>query len=364
MSEELFLTGVTGYIGSSLLKAWLDETDDRITVLVRAKRDTSPAQRMAAVLADLYPGSDTARSADRLDIIEGDVSLERLGIAHKNWDDLAERTTKIIHCAAAARFDLDIDSARAVNVGGTANILELAGACSRLKTLDYIGTAYVAGRRTGPILEEELDEGQEHRNTYERSKMEAEKLVRSRMDDLPIAVLRPSIVICDSRSGRASDFNGFYRALRLYSRGMAPMIPGNPDCYIDLVPVDYVTDAIMAISSHSSSRGRCYHITAGPDNTTSLATIRDLAAQHFGREPFAIVPPERFEMQISAMSSKLSEEELKIREELRRYMPYLETDLVFDDTNTKRDTGLKVPRVEDYFPLMARYIIEHDRPDA
>lgn len=360
MSEELILTGVTGYIGSSLLKAWLDGTDDRITVLVRGKRDTGPKERMAAVLADLYPEHDAARYAGRVDVVEGDVSFDGLGMDGKRRDELAARATKIIHCAAAARFDLDIDAARAVNVGGTRNILELAGACGKLKTLDYIGTAYVAGRRTGLVKEDELDAGQEHRNTYERSKMEAEKLVRSRMDDLPIAIMRPSIVICDSRTGRASNFNGFYRALRLYNRGMAPVIPGDPGCRIDLVPVDYVTGAIMKLSTLPASRGRCYHITAGPENATPLSTIRDLAARHFGREPFSIVPPELFEAQVSALSGRLSEDEAKILEELRRYMPYLETDLVFDDSNTKRDAGLAVPRVEDYFGVMARYIIEHD----
>lgn len=360
MSEELFLTGVTGYIGSSLLKTWLDGTDDRITVLVRGKREKGPEQRLAAVLADLYPGTDTNRFAGRLDVVEGDVSFDRLGLEKSRWDAVASRTTKIIHCAAAARFDLDIEAARAVNVGGTRKMLELAGACGKLKTLDYIGTAYVAGKRSGLILEDELDMGQEHRNTYERSKMEAEKLVRSRIDGLPIAIMRPSIVICDSRTGRASDFNGFYRALRLYNRGMAPVMPGDPDCRIDLVPVDYVTDAITTLSTLPASRGRCYHITAGPENATPLAVIRDLASGHFGRKPFSIVSPKQFEAQASALAGRLSEDEMKILEELRRYMPYLETDLIFDDTNTRRDTGLEVPRVEDYFPAMARYIIEHD----
>ncbi|MDD3643493.1 MAG: SDR family oxidoreductase [Candidatus Krumholzibacteria bacterium] len=360
MSEELFLTGVTGYIGSSLLGAWLDGTGDRITVLARGKRGAGARERIDAVLADLYPGSAAGSFAARIDVVEGDVSFERLGIGRARWDELAARTTKIIHCAAAARFDLDIEKARAVNVGGTRNILELAGACGRLGTLDYIGTAYVAGKRSGLILEDELDVGQEHRNTYERSKMEAEKLVRSRLGDLPIAIMRPSIVICDSRTGRASDFNGFYRALRLYNRGMAPMIPGDPGCRIDLVPVDFVTKVIVALSSLPESRGRCYHIVAGPEKATPLSTIRDLAARHFDREPFSIIPPAVFEAQASALAGRLSEDEAKILDELRRYMPYLETDLAFDDTNTRSDTGLGAPRVEDYFSAMARYIVEHD----
>jgi long-chain acyl-CoA synthetase len=187
MNGELFLTGATGYIGSSLLKKWLDETDMAISLLVRSRRDRSPAERLQALLEELYPGSDPGTFADRLRVFEGDIALERLGLEEKDYVDLASRTTRIIHCAAAARFDLELEDARRINLGGTRNMLELARACGSLEKFDYIGTAYVSGRRDGLILEDELDTGQEHRNTYERSKMEAEKLVRESFGEMPVA---------------------------------------------------------------------------------------------------------------------------------------------------------------------------------
>ena len=360
MNGALFLTGVTGYIGSSLLKKWLDDTGMEIDLLVRSRRDKSSGDRVRAVLEELYPGSGTETFAERIRVFEGDIALERLGLDEGDYNDLASRTTRIIHCAAAARFDLELEDARGINVGGTRNMLELARACGSLDKFDYIGTAYASGSRDGLILEDELDVGQEHRNTYERSKLEAEKFVREHFGKMPVTIMRPSIVICDSRTGRASDFNGFYRALRLYWHGLVKMLPGDPSCRMDLVPVDYVTDAIFALSDSETSTGNCYHLTAGADRAASLAEIRDLAAEHFGREPFTIIPPDDFLAGLSARESELSKDEKRIADELILYMPYLSTEMSFDNSGAVRDAGLEPPPVSEYFGTMARYIMERE----
>ena len=336
-----------------------------IDLLVRSRREKSPGDRVRAVLEELYPGFGQESLMERIRVHEGDISLEKLGLDDKTYNDLASRTTRIIHCAAAARFDLDIDVARAINVGGTGKMLELADACSGLEKFDYIGTAYVSGSRDGLILEDELDTGQKHRNTYERSKMEAEMFVRKHFSKLPITVMRPSIVICDSRTGRASDFNGFYRALRLYWLGLMTMLPGDPACRIDLVPVDYVTDAIFALSGSDTSIGKGYHLTAGAGRTASLAEISGLAAEHFGLEPFRILPPEDYLLMLSAMEQKLTDDEKRITDELKLYMPYLSTNMSFDNTGAVKDAGLESPPVGDYFGTMARYIMEREpRPSS
>ena len=360
MNGELFLTGVTGYIGSSLLKKWLDDTEMAINLLVRSRRDRSPVDRVRAVLEELYPDADTDPFSEKIRVFEGDIAQDKLGLEEKDHNDLAARTNRIVHCAAAARFDLDIEDARGVNVGGTLNMLDLARGCAGLEKFDYIGTAYVSGRRDGLILEDELDTGQEHRNTYERSKMEAEKLVRESFGELPVTIMRPSIVICDSRTGRASDFNGFYRALRLYWHGLVKVLPGDPSCRMDLVPVDYVTDAIFALSGSETSTGNCYHLTAGTNRAASLAEIRDLAAEHFGREPFTIIPPDDFLAWFSSMESELTDDEKRITGELKLYMPYMSTEMSFDNSGAVRDTGLEPPPVSGYFGTMAQYIMERE----
>ena len=291
--------------------------------------------------------------------MEGDVSFERFGLKEKPYRELASRVTHIIHCAAAARFDLELDDARKTNVGGTRNILDFGRACGALRRIDYIGTAYVAGQRAGVIREDELDEGQKHCNTYERSKMEAEKLVRDSMRELPIAIIRPSIVICDSRTGRASNFNGFYRAMRMYALGGLKAVPGNPSSTMDLVPVDFVTEAVHSISNNPASAGACYHLTAGVDNATFLEEISELASRHFGREKFAIVPPDEFAAHVSKIRDGLGEKELGMINEIMLYMPYLTGELRFDNSRAVRETSLEAPPVRSYFGKMAEYIMKN-----
>jgi long-chain acyl-CoA synthetase len=359
MTETLFLTGATGYIGASLLRKWLERSDARLVLLVRGKHGQNPRGRVEDVLAAMYPAAEAARFSKRIEVADGDVSFDRFGLAETLYRDLASRVTHVIHCAAAARFDLEIEEARRTNVGGTRNVLDFGMACGMLRRIDYIGTAYVAGKRRGVIREDELDEGQEHSNTYERSKMEAEKLVRERMRELPVAILRPSIVICDSRTGRASSFNGFYRALKMYWLGVLKMLPGDPSATMDLVPVDYVTDAVHSISNNPGSAGACYHLTAGPNNATPLEEISELAGRHFGKERFAIVPPEEFAAYVAKMKNRFGEKELDMIKEITLYLPYLVGDLRFDNSNAVRATGLEAPIVRTYFGKMAEYIMKN-----
>jgi thioester reductase-like protein len=314
------------------------------------------------VLAELYPGADMEHISKRVEVMEGDVSADRFGLKDADYKRLAEKISHIIHCAAVARFDLELENARKTNVVGTVNILDLARKCSRLQKIDYIGTAYVAGRRKGMIKEDELDEGQEHNNNYERSKLEAEQLVRESMSQLPITIFRPSTVICDSKTGRISLHSALYRLLRMYLLGRLKMLPGDPSCPLDLVPVDYMVDAAFHISSAADSTGKCYQLTAGLDNLTTLGELQDLAGRHFRREKLGIIPPQQFIAYVSQAKGSFSEEELDMIEELKIYLPYLTGELKFDNSNTLKalkNSGLEVPKVSSYFDRLAEYMLKH-----
>jgi thioester reductase-like protein len=359
MPADIFLTGATGFIGSGLLEKWLAATDARLHLLARPRHDEDPHGRIEKILNALYPDSRASHLRSRIKILEGDVTLQRLGLSDSDYERLCDAISHIIHCAAAARFDLELDEARRINVGGTERILALAERCPRLKKLDYIGTAYVAGRREGLILEDELDEGQEHNNTYERSKLEAERLVRECWTRLPITIFRPSIVICDTATGRTSRHGAFYRVLEMYRSGALRMLPGDPNALLDLVPLDYCTQAVSIISGDASSTGRCYHLTAGIDNLTSLGEIRDLAARHFGIEPFVILPEEQFDALMVRKKDTLSQEAQQLMDEIAIYRPYLAGRPRFDRANTAaalKNRTIEVPRLEDYFPRMVAYM--------
>lgn len=359
MADALFLTGATGFIGSSLLRKWLDASDAHITLLARPKRGATSRERVRALLDELYEGAPPADLQERVSLAEGDLTAARFGLAYSDYRRLAEQTTHILHCAAAVRFDLPLEVARQINCGGTRSALDLAGECRRLQRLDYVGTAYVAGKRRGLIREDELDQGQEHNNTYERSKMEAELLVRAAMRRLPIAIHRPTIVIGDKRTGRISPVSAIFRLLALYAQGRLPVLPGDPATPMDLVSLDYAADAMFAICRDPASLGGCYHVSAGTDNLTTLAEVAELAAGAFGRERFRIMAPGEFERGVSRAADGVSEEERKQVEEIRLYRPYLTGDWRFDDTHTRavlRATGLTPPRVRDYFAKIATFV--------
>ena len=359
MPNRIFLTGATGFIGSGVLQDWLvHEPDTEISILVRARRGADPQTRARRLLQDILLSPEAY--SDRISIVEGDISLARFGISDSAYQDLTDRTAHIIHCAAAVRFDLPLEEARAINVAGSQNVLALGRRCRNLRRLDYVGTAYIAGRRTGILKEDELDLGQQHNNTYEKTKLESELLMREAMTDLPITIHRPSIVICDSRTGRISAYSAFFRMLKAYNLGRLSALPGDPSTLLDLVPMDYVAGLIREIALRPDNLGKCFHLTAGPENLTPLSLVAQLASQHFGRAPFAIVTPEVFEAAVRKRDTQLTEEERDLIGEIAIYRPYLSASPRFDNSNVRTLLGPSYappPPLASYFQKMAAYII-------
>ena len=180
---------------------------------------------------------------------------------------------------------------RQINVEGTRRVLEFAEraqARGGLRRLSYISTAYVAGEHAGRFNEDDLDVGQRFRNAYEQSKFEAERLVGGAR--LPVTVLRPSIVVGERDSGWTQSFNVLYWPLRAFSRGAYVALPARGDAPVDVVPVDYVADAIFALSQAPEAEGSTYHLTAG-SNATSVGELVELAAAYFRRPAPRLISP-------------------------------------------------------------------------
>jgi long-chain acyl-CoA synthetase len=181
-----------------------------------------------------------------------------------------------------------LEESRRVNVEGTARVAEFAASCAELERLAYVSTAYVAGAHTGEFDEDCLDVGQSFRNPYERSKFEAEQMLRERAAGLPLQVLRPSIVVGDSRTGWTSSFNVLYPPLRAFARGAIPALPARRDSPVDVVPVDYVADSVERLSE--SGPDGTFHLVAGR-NATTVGRLMELASRHFGRPEPKVFPP-------------------------------------------------------------------------
>src|SRR5918992_1232316 len=163
----VLLTGDTGFVGKEILDRFL-QRGRRVYALVRAENDAAAAGRLA-------------RHA-RLTPVAGDIERPGLGLARHRADALADEVTTVVHCAASVSFGLSLRDSRRVNVDGTRHVLELAERCSGLERMSYVSTAYVAGEPRRLFQEDQLDVGQSFRNPYERSKFEAERMVRRRAE--------------------------------------------------------------------------------------------------------------------------------------------------------------------------------------
>ena len=146
-----------------------------------------------------------------------------------------------------------------------------------------MSTAYVAGRHEGVFLETDLRKDQIFRNPYERTKHEAEILVNASVDELPLVVARPSIVVGEAPSGWTCSFNVLYPPLRAYSRGLLTSAPAAPDGIVDVITGDYAADALLQLLADPRAHGT-YHVVAG-DQALSVEGLRRLAAETFKRDP-------------------------------------------------------------------------------
>jgi thioester reductase-like protein len=293
--DNVLLTGGTGFLGTEIVKRILyQHPRSRLTLLVRSTHRETARERVDRMLVRALGGDVASRVRDRIDVVNGDISLRGLGIDDARIEALRANVDQVIHCAATIRFDLALDVARRDNTEGTRNVLTFAEGVKRLRRFDYVGTAYVAGRREGLIKEDDLDVGQEYSNSYERTKMEAEALVRDFGQRRPVTIYRPSIVVGDSRTGETSSFQGFYQALLFYRqlykksfvvRGVILILPADPQTIVDLVPIDYVVDALFSLMQSTKSLGKVFHLTSGPGYTATFDELMKITAKFTGVEP-------------------------------------------------------------------------------
>ncbi len=228
----------------------------------------------------------------RVNLVDGDAASMDLGLSGAEFRSLAREIDRIHHAAQVSYAGTDRATAEHVNVGGAREILELAEACATLRCLVFHSTASVSGDRAGTVREDDLAAGQGFRNVVEETKARAEKMMRARMRDLPICVLRPTMVVGDSRTGEIDRLDGPYILVLLVVTSPAdftfPLL-GRGDALLHLVPIDYVVRAARALGRHPGAPGRTFHLA----DKTELTVRRcfELVSQAGGRRmPRGFIP--------------------------------------------------------------------------
>lgn len=347
--DVLLFTGFPGFIGKRLLaRLAISHPFEKIYLLVESRF------RLLAEKA-----IRTLRYWGEIEILEGDITQDNLGLPVWDLERLQEEVTHIYHLAAKYDLRTDYDSAYQVNVVGTANLISLAEGCANLLKFVYFSTAYVSGDRTGRVREEELDVGQRFKNHYEQTKFLAEKLVREKAREIKAVIVRPGIVVGDSHTGETDKFDGPYYVLRFlyrfphwfplpyFGRGKAP---------VNLVPVDFVVNAAAVLIDIFDNEGKTYHLT-DPRPRTAKELYR-LFTQKLGRvRPIGMVP-------LALLKAALSLPPIeRVTGIPRQVLPYFEIGAEYDTTNAAKDLGplglFPPPPIEDYIDNLVRYFIEH-----
>jgi nucleoside-diphosphate-sugar epimerase len=241
-------------------------------------------------------------------------------------------------------------------------VLDFARAATALERHHYVSTAFVAGLRSGLVLEDELAAGQQFKNHYESTKFAAEVLVRASMAEIPTTIYRPAIVVGDSRTGETQKFDGPYYLLRTISaiKGPLPQI-GRGDAPFNVVPVDFVVDAIAAGARDPEADGHTLHLV-DPEPVSSAELLRLLAAEAGGRRPSYRVPPG-----VVDRSLRFAAVRKAMGGTPRQSVVYLNHPVRFDVRQAAEvlgRNGLRCPRFPEYVGAMVRFFRAHEHDDA
>lgn len=364
-TQKILLTGATGFVGRELLWRLTRTPQRRVVCLIRAQNPLQANDRLQALLDQSQPECLTSERRSRVCAVAADITKPRLGLSYTEWQQLADSAVRIIHGAASVDWAQPLETARAINVEGTRRMIELAKAAQSrgtLRSFEYMSTCYVCGRRTGLISEGDLNDTYGFFNSYEQSKFEAEQLVRG--SGLPYYVFRLSMVVGDSRTGYASTFKVMYWPLKMLSRGMAKAVPASPKGIVDLVPVDYVCDAMEALATDPHQLGKTFHLAAGPGRSSTVGDMINMAVSRFKVSKPLLIPQRFFDLFVRPILYLIiGSKKRELLKKGRIYRPYFAYGAAFDTAQVRAvldPAGIIPPPVQDYFQRLVDYAIASD----
>lgn len=355
--RSLFLTGVTGTLGQEMVRELLETSNVHLTLLVRRKKRLTHWDRVRKILE---PGGLTHLLGTRVQVLEGDVTEPDLGLCAEDIRRLKESIDEFFHVAALTALNGSREDCFRINTQGTGEVLKMVRMFHRegaLKRFFYFSTAYAAGSlQRYKSHEDGLPEEPVFANHYEASKYAAETKVRKAMaEGLPATIFRPSIVVGNSKTGEVSQFNVIYPFMRLFAHGLLKKLPTHPGNSFNIVPIDFVCSAALAIARQKNSVGKCFHlVTLQPPSIGELLKVKD--EEYPNMPPIEVIPPEQFR------KDDLTGDEQLVYEMLSPYLGYLNGELTFDARNTRealKGTGLEFPKTDfEFLKILTRYAVD------
>ncbi len=267
--KNIFLTGVTGFLGGELLVDFSKRSDvGKIYCLIRSNSEDEAIQRLKKV----FDFHNDKFDANRIIPIQGDLTQEDL-TENLCKNPLLEDVNYIVHSAANTSFSPIYNKiVKEVNVYGLQRILKWVDHLKNLETFVYVGTATICGQQAKNRLikeDESPNPNAEHLVKYTYTKMLGEIEISKHLPKEKILIVRPSIILGDSRPWIPRSYVIMWT---LATVNFLRLVPGNGQLLLDMVPVDYVSDAITKLL-FADRKHMVYHISAGEKAATTSAKL-------------------------------------------------------------------------------------------
>lgn len=349
--ETVFLTGFPGFIASRLLRRLAAEGGQYLLLV-----QPNFAERAEEELKTI--AKQVGRSVSDFTILQGDITEPDLGLSRGGLETARSNSTILFHLAAIYDLAVARETATRVNLEGTRNVNNFARSLSGLRHYHYVSTCYVAGKRTGVILERELRHEAGFRNYYEETKYLAETEVDALKADLPITIHRPAVVCGDSKTGETAKYDGIYYLIRYLLKWPSVLSAfniGNSEVTLNLVPVDFVVEAMSALARHPLSVGKTVQL-ADPAPLTTSELFNTIARCIEGKGSRIKVPPSLVETSLMLPLAP------RITDLPHSAVPYFFLKQTYDSVQARQllePHGISCPPFDSYVTAIVDYVIHH-----
>jgi NAD(P)-dependent dehydrogenase (short-subunit alcohol dehydrogenase family) len=364
---QYFITGASGFIGKRLVKKILSRKGSVVHFLMReASRDKVPG------LLD-YWGVDNKRAV----AVYGDITAAHCGLSKADIKTHGGKVDHFIHLAAVYDLSADADAQVAVNIEGTRQVVAVANAM-KVGCLHHVSSIAAAGMYEGVFREDMFDEADGLDHPYFMTKHESEKIVRQEAK-VPTQIYRPGLVVGDSATGEMDKIDGpyyFFKLLQKMRKLLPPWMPaiGIEGGRINIVPVDYVVNAIDYLAHKKDLHGQCFHLV-DPDprrvgdvlNIFAKAAHAPLMGIRINAALFYFIPPavRKGMMSLTPVRRVVNAvmKDLGLPDDMMQFVNYPTR---FDNRDAQaalKGSGISVPNLEDYAWRLWDYWERHLDPD-
>lgn len=363
MSGSILLTGANGFLGTQIALRLLKHYDHKIIALIRGKNKDDTVNRLYRAWWEFPELRDEI--GNRINVVNGDISKNELGLEKEEYKKLVQAVTHVIHTAADWSLKSSLEKLQKINVQGTQNVLKLADLAHDdhgLERFSHISTAYVAGGKMGTVSEDSLTSEYGFLSNYEKTKFESEVEVKKSLFD--ISIFRPSMIVGDSSTGYIKTFNTLYVPLRLYLNGKLPLIPVPRSMKINLVPVDYVADAVINLTFDKRAVNKTFHLTAPAE---SLPTLKELLkfVKEWSRENLDVKLNDPIYMplntsliqKISSIGHLFGKGTAKLLETMNTLSPYFNENREYQRNNVEKLMGPYNYKWQDFLPEILEFAV-------